>query len=248
MSNKHLYNVYVCLCTSAQNTCSKMHATLTANKMHIHIYTGIRRYAYVYICTQARRRIDDTAHNASLLKLTIYAQICIHIHIHMYIHAYMYIYMYTCIYIHIYLFVQIHTYIYIHTHIRHVRTHTRKHAWNDGVAATVREARLAACPSPCPLQSGRESPSVASSPIARSRGTMDTRTNRSSSHHHDSAPPRLHPLICTGAEPIHPFHGCSSRGPRRSIHIPAVFLPFSCHFPAVFIGRLLTNMGLFCRI
>jgi len=51
---------------------------------------------------------------------------------------------------------------------------------------------------------------VASSPIARPRGTTDKRrtttTNSSSSHHHDSAPSRPHPLICTGAEPIHPVH------------------------------------------
>ena len=141
----------------------------------------------------------------------------------MYIHAYVYIYIHTCKYIHMYMFVHIHTCTYIHTHVRHVHMPTRKHAWNDGVAATAREARLESRelhPSPCPLQSGRESPSVASSPIARSRGTTDKRrttsTNRSSSHHHNSAPPRLHPLICTGAGPIKPVHGCSSRGPRRS--------------------------------
>jgi len=38
-----------------------------------------------------------------LLRLTMYAQICLHIHIHMYIHAYVYICIYTCIYIHEYM-------------------------------------------------------------------------------------------------------------------------------------------------
>ena len=51
---------------------------------------------------------------------------------------------------------------------------------------------------------------MASSPIARPRGTTDKRrtttTNSSASHHHDSAPSRPHALICTGAEPIHPVH------------------------------------------
>ena len=72
--------------------------------MHTHTY------AHAYICTQTRMCIDDTAPhaNASLLRPTIYAQICIHIHIHMYIHAYVRIY--TCIYIHMYMSVHIHTY------------------------------------------------------------------------------------------------------------------------------------------
>jgi len=49
-SNKHMYTVYICCtCTSAQNTGSKVHATLNAKKMHIYIY--IHTYAYAYICT-----------------------------------------------------------------------------------------------------------------------------------------------------------------------------------------------------
>ena len=94
-----------------------------------------------------------------------------------------------------------------------IKSHA-KHVWNDVAATTAREARLDAKklrPSPCPLQSGGGSPTVASSPIARPRGTTDKRrtttTNSSSSHHHNSAPPRLQALICTGAEPIHPVYG-----------------------------------------
>jgi len=37
MSKEHLYNAYSCTCTSAQNTCSNVHSTLTAKKMHIYI-------------------------------------------------------------------------------------------------------------------------------------------------------------------------------------------------------------------
>ena len=104
----------------------------------------------------------------------------------MYIHAYVYIYIYTCIYRHIHMFVHIHTYTYLHTHVRHTHMHTRKHAWNDVVAATARKARLEARklhPSPCP---------------------------RSSSQHHDRAPPRLHPLIYNSAGPIQPIHASSN--------------------------------------
>ena len=34
----------------------------------------------------------------------------------------------------------IHTYSYLHTHIQNVYINTRKHAWNDGVAANVQGA------------------------------------------------------------------------------------------------------------
>jgi len=77
-----------------------------------------------------------------LLRLTIYVQIWIHIHIHMYIYVCVYIYIYTCIYIHIYMLVHIHTCTYIHTHVQNVHMHACKHVWNDGVAATAREAQI----------------------------------------------------------------------------------------------------------
>ena len=46
---EYLYNAYSCTCTDFQNTCSKVHAILTAKKVHVYIY--IHTYAYVYICT-----------------------------------------------------------------------------------------------------------------------------------------------------------------------------------------------------
>ena len=72
---------------------------------------------------------------------------------------------------------------------------------------------------------------MASSPIARPRGTTDkcrtTTTNSSSSHHHDSAPSRPHPLICTGAEPIHTVHG----PPKMPAWLwPPETRSFPCHF------------------
>ena len=47
-SNKHLHNVHVCTCTSAQNTCSKVHATLTAKKNCTHIYTYTHMHTHTY--------------------------------------------------------------------------------------------------------------------------------------------------------------------------------------------------------
>ena len=74
---------------------------------------------------------------------------------------------------------------------------------------------------------------MASSPIARPRGTTDKRrtitanSSRESSHHHDSAPPRLQPLICTGAEPIHPVHGLPKlQATEATPLIEVAFLPF----------------------
>jgi len=212
------------------------------------IYIHINTYAYAYICTQTRMHINDTAPhaNASLLRLTINAQICIHIQIHMYINAYVYMFIYTCIYMHIYMFVHIHTCTSIHTHIQHVYMHTRKHTWKDGVAATAREAWLEARklrPSPCPLQSKRELPSVTSSPNACSRGTTDKRrtttTDCSSSHHHDSALSRLQPLICAGAKLIHPVHTPPKlRATEVTPWNEVMFLPF----PQVFSHNVIDSV------
>ena len=80
---------------------------------------------------------------------------------------------------------------------------------------------------------------MASSPITCPRGTTDKRrtttTNNSSSHHHDSAPSRPHPLICTGAEPIHPVHGPPK--PRAWLRPPET-RSFFCHFGGFLIMRL----------
>jgi len=55
------------------------------------IYTYIHTYAYACICTRTHLRIHDTAQHAEapLVRLTIYAQICIrHTHIrHVHMHA-----------------------------------------------------------------------------------------------------------------------------------------------------------------
>jgi len=129
---------------------------------------------------------------------------CIHIHMHTHLHIYIYIHMSA----------HVHTYTYIHTRIQHVHMNARKvrlerRRGSDwaGSPTSCQESR------PFSLSAAiwRGIPFVASSPIACPRGTTNKRrtttTNSSSSHHHDSAPFRPHPLICTGAEPIHPVHG-----------------------------------------
>ena len=59
MSEEHLFDTYRCTCTGAQNTCSKVHATPIAKKMHINIYTYT--YVHAYICTRIHMLIYDTA-------------------------------------------------------------------------------------------------------------------------------------------------------------------------------------------
>jgi len=41
MSKAHPYNTYNCACTGVQNTCSKVHETITAKKAHIYIHSHI---------------------------------------------------------------------------------------------------------------------------------------------------------------------------------------------------------------
>ena len=99
--------------------------------MHTHTYAQEYTCASITPSKQAEEQ---------LLRLTIYAQVCIHIHIHMYIHACIYAYIYLCRYIHICMFINTRTHTHIRTHIQHVHMHTRKHAWNDSAAATARGA------------------------------------------------------------------------------------------------------------
>jgi len=113
MSKEHLYNEYNHPCTGAQNTCSKVHATLTAKKMHIYIY--IHTYAYAYICT--RNTHVHLWHRPNTLKNSYWDSKSIHKHA--------YTYIYTCIYMHAYTYTYTHVYACSYTHIHiHIYTHT----------------------------------------------------------------------------------------------------------------------------
>ena len=170
--------------------------------IRLHIYTNTHAHPLYRPHTKAL-----------ILRLTIYAQICIHIHIHMCINAYIYTYIHTCTYIYIYMSAHIHTYTYIRTRIQNIHMNARK--------ARLKRRRSSDCAgSPTSRQEAppfslsaairKGIPFVTDSPIACPRETTDKRrtttTNSSSSHHHDSAPSRPHSLICTGAEPFHPVH------------------------------------------
>jgi len=79
--------------------------------------------------------------------------------------------------------------MYIWTHAKHV--------WNDGAAATAREAQLNAkmlCPSPCPLQSGGGYPSwpAAQSPVNEERHISE-----------QPQPTAVHRTITTARRPDH---------------------------------------------
>ena len=64
-------------------------------------------------------------------------------------------------------------------------------------------------------------------------GSMKNNQPAQAAHHanHDSAAPRQHPLICTGAEPIHQVHGQpTSRAPESMLRNRITFPPFSRRF------------------
>jgi len=53
ISKEHLYNAYSCACTGAQNTCSKEHATFTAEEctyINIHTHICIRIHMHKNTC------------------------------------------------------------------------------------------------------------------------------------------------------------------------------------------------------
>jgi len=179
MSKEHLYNAFNCTCTGAQNICCKVHATLTVKKC-TYIYTYTHTHTHTYPQEYACAFMTPSKHAVQrLLRLTIYAQICIHIHIHMYIRAHVYIYIYTYIYIQIYMSVHIHAHIYTHTYNMYICTHA-------STSETTARQRLRRKPNWMNKHNQQQL-------ITPSR-PLD-------------APPRLQPLICTGAEPIHPVHG-----------------------------------------
>ena len=195
----------------------------------------IKTHAHPRHCPMSQHLATET-HNLCTNMHThtcthVYTCIRILMHIHMHIHTYIHVHTH-------------HTYTYIHTHIQHVHMHARKHAWNDGTAATAREARLDTKKlSPSPPRENRNPegghPPQRAAQLTHSRrmtGMRRTTTpDSSSSHHHDSALSRPHSLICTGAEPIHQVHG-----PPK---LPAWLWPpetrsFSCHFGASFYNSL----------
>jgi len=114
----HLCNVHTCPCTSAQNTCPKVHATLTAKKCtHIYTYTHMHTHTYVHehtcaCMTPSARCSTDTENHTSCTNVHtqkhthVYKRIHIHIHTHMHMYA------------HIHVRTLTHIHIYAHTHTR----------------------------------------------------------------------------------------------------------------------------------
>ena len=129
--------------------------------------------------------------------------LCTNMHTHTHTHVYKRINVQIHTLMHIYTYnisTHIHTYTYIHTRIQNV-LNARKARLKDSATAPARAAQL-------------DTKKLCPSPCP----------------HHDSAPSRPHPLICTGAEPIHPVHcprqlpawPCRPMAPRNEV----IFLSF----------------------
>ena len=105
--------------------------------------------------------------------------------------------------------VQIHTHMHIYTYIMsaHINTYTYIHTRIQNVHMNTRKARM------------------------KRRRCSDTKKFcPSPCPHHDSALSRPHPLICTGAEPIHQVH-CPRQLP--ALPWPPETRSFFCHFGGV---------------
>jgi len=219
-----------------------MQHSLQKKCTYIYIYTYMFTHAYAHENTcacmtpSARWSTDTKTHNlcTNMHKHThthVYKRIDVQIHTHMHIYTYI-------------MSAHIHTYIYIHTRTQNVHMNTRKaplKRQRGSDCAGSPTWRQEALPFSLSAAIWRRIPFVASSPIARPQGMTDKRrtttTNSSLSHHHDSAPSRPHPLICTGAELIHPIDW-----PRN---LPAWPWPpetrsFFCHFGGFSFWRVIT--------
>jgi len=147
----------------------------------------------------------------------------IHIHIHTHMHIYIYIHVRTHTHIH----------IYTDTHTKCTYERTQRTSETSARQRLRRKPNLTPrSPALLPVRCNPEGDIVrGQQPNCPSRGTTDKRrtttTNSSSSHHHDSAPSRPHPLICAGAETIHPVHGPPKL---RAWPCPPETRSFFCHF------------------
>jgi len=114
----HLCSVHTCPCISVQNTCSKVHATLTAKKCtciythnNMHTHTYVHEHTCASITPPTRWSTDTETHN-----------LCTNMHTHTHTHVYkrIHIHIHTHMHIYIYILVRTHTHIHIYTH-----THTK---------------------------------------------------------------------------------------------------------------------------
>ena len=228
----HLCSIHTYPYTSVQNTCSKVHVTLTTEKIHIYIYP--HPYTYAYICTRTHMRIHYTIHT---LKYWYWDSQFIHkyvrIHINMCINAYIYIYIHIHLYkfIHVYTHTHIHIYTHTHTKCTYERTKNTSETTAPRGCAGSPTWRQEVLPFSLSATIWRGIPFVVISPSTRPWGTTDKRrtttTNNSSMYCHDSAPSRPHPLICTGEDPIHIVHNPPKL---RTWPWPPETRSFSCHF------------------
>jgi len=196
---------------------------------HAHIYTYIythmhtHTYAHIHACestTLPHTPMPCYWHSQPIHKYTYtYIYICIYMHTYTYQYTHVCIYINTCLYTYILAHIYTHTYnMYVWTHARTPETTMRQWLHEK---SNLTPGSYALFPVRCNLALMEVHPQRPAAHLPRSRGTTDefrtTTTNRSSSHHRDSVPPRLHPLICTGVEPIHPIHAQSGRRPRLDL-------------------------------
>ena len=148
------------------------------------------------------------------------------IHIRLHTHMHIYIYIYTCPHTYTHTHIYAHTYkLYICMHASTSETMARQRLRGKPVLTPRGYALL---PVRCNPEGDYPSWPAAQLPVHEERRISAEQPQPTAAHHHhDGAPSRPHPLICTGAEPIHPVH-C----PRQLPALPwppetkVIFLPF----------------------
>jgi len=186
MSNKHLDIVYTCTCTGAQNTCSKVHATLTAKKStYIHAYTHMDTHIYAHEHACASMTLPNTPTHRYWDSQSMHKYVYTYIYTRTYMHTYTYIYTHAYICVYTCFYTYIHTHIYTHTYKMNICTHAR----TPGTTARQRLCEKtdltpwssALLPVRCNPEGGH--PPWPAAQLPRSRGTTNKRRTTTATHH-----------------------------------------------------------------
>jgi len=141
----HFFDIFLCLesfefalnvefsglaaypCTSAHNTCFKVHATLTAKQCtfiytytHMHMHTYAHEHTCACMTPSTHWSIDTETHN-----LCTNMHTHTHTHVYKYIHIHIHTHMHTYTYIHVRTYAHIHIYTHTHTKCTYARTQAR---------------------------------------------------------------------------------------------------------------------------
>ena len=153
----------------------------------------------------------------------VHTCICIHIHIHMHV----------CTYIHVCTYTYIYIYTHTHTTCTYEHTQARLERRRGSDCARLEASKLH--PSPCPLQSGRKSPSVATAQllVLEERRISVEKPQPTAAHH--TITTARHPDYTRSSVPVRD-QSTRSMAALAAGHGDVPLLPFSRRFHIVIIS------------